>query len=142
MSFPDRPETGEIEYLRQLDWAKLEWRPSPALVHKSGSRVSLYVGQKFHDAHITHVQDGWDYDRCELCSGVFSQDVGTISSGYRSGNVWVCHACFETYLEGELVPEDQRVAGPTLRKTRFRMADGWVSAQMPLVRPHRRGDAS
>jgi hypothetical protein len=117
----------------QLEWEKTAWAPSPALVHSSGGRVSLYVGQKY-DAHkISLVEDGWSWDNCERCETWFSFDPGDLFNGYRSGVLWLCESCFQRYVATGAAKGIKKIPAPKIRKTRIRIRNGWITFTSPLT---------
>ncbi len=84
---------------RGATWTKQRWQPRPALVHRSGGRTSLYVGQRYDSAKVDLVPDGWTHDHCEVCWWeLLETDEAAHGVGYTDGRAWLCSECYERFV--------------------------------------------
>jgi hypothetical protein len=92
-----------VNYLRQSIWTYKIWKPTPALIDKSGGSSRQYVGQKFDPKYFDLVADGWTHDHCEVCFQTISniEDYGD-ADGYESENGdWICKDCYDLFIKPE-----------------------------------------
>ncbi len=74
-------------------------------MHKSGSRTSLYVGQKFDPQYIDLVDDGWTHDHCEICyKDLYEIEDPEHGEGYTNGQDWICSECYLKYVANTSKP--------------------------------------
>jgi hypothetical protein len=83
------------------------WKPTPALIDKSGGSSRQYVGQRFDPKYFNLVQDGWTHDHCEICFTTISNKEGY---GDTDGHVaengdWICKECYKLFIEPNDVQE-------------------------------------
>ena len=90
-----------VEYLRQLTWTYKIWKPTPALIDKSGGSSSQYMGQNFDPKYFDLVEDGWTHDHCEICFQTISNKEGYGDmDGYEANNGdWVCKDCYSLFIK-------------------------------------------
>ena len=93
-------------WVQEYEWHKTKWTNLPALVHKSGSRTSLYDGQKFDPQYIDLLEDGWTHDHCEICwHTIYETDEPEHGFGYKNiEDSWICCKCFEQYTKPQNNP--------------------------------------
>ncbi len=92
----------EVNELRSLDWIFKTWKPTAALISKSGS-ISQYTGQQYDPSLFVLDPSGWTHDHCEFCSHVISdiEEYGDLT-GYEVYNYWLCNDCYNMLI----VPKD------------------------------------
>lgn len=90
----------EIAACRGSDWRMERWKPSAALVHKNGGRVSLYTGQQYDPEKIELVEHGWSHDHCEICwFALRDSDKDEENTGWTDGeHAWLCLECHEKFI--------------------------------------------
>ncbi len=89
----------DIAYYKSLNWTLQLWKPSAALVDKTGFPSHVYVGQKFDPSYFNLDPEGWTHDHCELCSKTICENPEECeTSGYNSGNQWLCISCYNSIL--------------------------------------------
>ena len=86
----------EVLWCLSQNWRKEKWRPTAALVHKQGGRISQYLGQRFDPEKIELVSDGWNHDHCSICWWTLHEsDDRDEGEGYlNEANSWLCTECY------------------------------------------------
>lgn len=82
-------------------WHKETWKPTPALIHKTGGVSSSYHGQAFDSEKINLVPDGWNHDHCLICWHTLHEaEKEEDGTGYKNKeNGWLCCECFEKLVQ-------------------------------------------
>lgn len=96
------------------------YKPSPALIDKSGKSSRPYIGQNFDPQYFDILENGWDHDHCEICSTKISAEEidENQTIGYFNGGLWVCKSCYELILATDNI--SQRLSElPKIQNTRF-----------------------
>ena len=91
----------DVREFRTLTWRAETWRRGPALVHRSGGRVSFYHGQRFDPEKIDLVADGWSHDHCLICCYRISDDDGLRDAFTDGHERWLCAECHEQFIRGD-----------------------------------------
>jgi len=92
----------EVNDLRSLDWDYRVWKPTPALVDKSGT-ISQYTEQQYDSSFFILEPTGWTHDHREFCSHVISDIEGYRDlTGYEVNKYWLCNDCYNMLI----VPKD------------------------------------
>jgi hypothetical protein len=96
-----------VDYLRQFSWTYKVWKPTPALIDKSGGSSRQYAGQRFDPKYFDLVEDGWTHDHCEICVATISNKEGYgDTDGYVNDNGdWICKECHNLFIKPEDVQE-------------------------------------
>ncbi|MFD2257460.1 hypothetical protein ACFSSA_12320, partial [Luteolibacter algae] len=91
-----------VEWCLTQTWHCETWKPTAALVQKSGT-VSQYRGQKFDPDKIGLVKDGWTHDHCEICWWTLRESNDAADGvGYRNEtNGWICTECFNHFVRDQ-----------------------------------------
>ncbi|TWT98542.1 hypothetical protein Pla52nx_003455 [Stieleria varia] len=95
--------TDEVAWALTQVWRREKWKPSAALIDKSGGSSTQYQGQSFDATKTDLVSEGWTHDHCAICWWTLheseNEDEGT---GYRSqGNAWLCGECFGKFIRDD-----------------------------------------
>jgi hypothetical protein len=95
-------------------WQRETWKPSPALIDKTGGSVRTYHGQKFDPKHFDLVDNGWTHDHCSICWwSLHESDDPEVGVGYRtqSGH-WLCSECYGRFIrDNELALNEEANQG-------------------------------
>ncbi len=92
----------EVNELRSLHWDYKVWKPTAALIDKSGT-ISQYTGQRYDPSLFVLDPAGWTHDHCEFCSHAISDIEGYGHlTGYGVHNYWLCNDCYNMMI----VPKD------------------------------------
>jgi len=84
----------ELNWARNLEWTKINWKKRDALVDKKSGTVRLYVGQKYNPEYFDFVNKGWTHDHCDICfSKVESNDIA-----YESDAQILCSYCYFEFI--------------------------------------------
>ena len=96
-----------VDYLRRLKWVHKDWKPTPALIDKSGGSSRQYVGQRFDPKYFDLVENGWTHDHCEICSQTISDKIGYGDADVYEGENgdWVCNECYHLFIIADDVQE-------------------------------------
>jgi len=90
----------EVAWALTQVWHREKWKPSAALIDKSGGSCTQYKGQRFDATKTDLISGGWTHDHCAICWWTLHEseheDEGT---GYRSqDNAWLCGECYDKFL--------------------------------------------
>ncbi|MFL5740225.1 MAG: hypothetical protein ACJ75B_08405 [Flavisolibacter sp.] len=104
-----------VDYLRQFSWIYKVWKPTPALIGKSGGSSTQYVGQQFDSKYFDLVEDGWKHDHCEICfTTISNKESYGDTDGYENDNGdWICKECYNLFI----IPADIHKTIKSLRNT-------------------------
>jgi hypothetical protein len=91
----------EVRRCRTVTWTAQAWQPVPALVHRSGSRVSLYRGQAFDPGKIDLVPDGWTHEHCLICNYRIHDEEGYRDAFTCGDHAWICAECYEQFIDND-----------------------------------------
>lgn len=96
-----------VDYLRQLKWTYKIWKPTPALIDKSGGSSRQYLGQQFDPKCFDLIEDGWTHDHCEICFTTISNKAGYgETEGYVTENDdWICEECYSLFIKPDAVQD-------------------------------------
>lgn len=96
----DHHNKENIDYYKSLDWVSKNWKPSSALIDKSGFATHQYVGQKYDSNYLTIDPQGWTHDHCEICSKTFCENEEICEThGFVSDNLWICSSCYNCFIK-------------------------------------------
>lgn len=80
-----------LELVREQQFTRQPWTLRPALISADGA-IHEYIGQDYDPAQFKWVDEGWHYDRCELCGCDINEgDEGMTPDGRN----WLCFPCFD-----------------------------------------------
>ena len=90
----------DIKYFKSLNFKFETWKPSPALIDRSGFASHQYRGQNFAAGFFTIDPEGWTHDHCEICWKTFCEnDDECEKSGFVCENQWICVNCYNVYIK-------------------------------------------